>query len=170
LPEADAVVSRLGLTQILIAMPAVASPVYQLIYHSLATKPLPTAADNALLLHQARINNARLNISGLLLYAETTGEYLQVLEGTPEAVKSIYQAIATDPRHHSLAVLAEGETGQRVFPDWRMGFAPLEAEHLAHLTGYIDPRTVRLPGKTGPEATPLLSLLADFARTRDVEY
>ena len=140
--------------------------VYQVVYHSIATHPMPSSADNASLLEQARAYNNAHGITGLLLYAETTGEYLQVLEGEPETVKALYERIKADPRHHSVGTVAEGVMTDRALPNWRMGFAPLEADELGQLAGYINPRAMYLPDAS----TALLDLLADFARTRDVEY
>lgn len=146
----------------------VATPtlVYQVIYHSLATHPLPASANNAHLLLQARAYNETHGITGLLLYAETTGEYIQVLEGESAMVKALYDKIKTDPRHHNVSTIAEGIITERTFPHWRMGFAPLEAGELQQLAGYLDPRTIHSLGAS----TALLNLLADFARTRDVTY
>ena len=140
--------------------------VYQVVYHSIATDPMPTSADNASLLEQARTYNDAHGITGMLLYAETTGEYLQVLEGEPEVVKALYERIKADPRHHKVGTVAEGVMTERALPGWQMGFAPLEAGELEQLAGYINPRAMYLPGASRA----LLDLLADFARTRDVEY
>ena len=143
------------------------APVFQVVYHSLATDPQPTSADHVRLLAQSRANNQTLGIGGLLLYAESTGEYLQVLEGPEENVRTLYRKIATDLRHRSVYALSEGPAAERTFPNWQMGFAPLEADELARLAGYLSPRRVLQPATTG---SPLLALLADFARTRDVTY
>ena len=146
------------------------TPVYQVVYHSLATSPQPDSAANSELLRQARAYNEAHEISGILLYAESTGEYLQVLEGEREVVQKLYENIRRDPRHERVFTLGESQIAERNFADWRMGFAPLEADELDHIVGYINPRAVPLPGSPLPLATPLLDLLANFARTRDVAY
>ena len=143
------------------------APVFQVVYHSLATYPLPTSADHTRLLALSRVNNQARGISGMLLYAETTGEYLQVLEGPEEEVRALYRKISVDVRHYSVYALSEGPAAERCFPNWQMGFAPLEADALAQLAGYLNPRKVLNPA-TGGSA--LLEILADFARTRDVSY
>lgn len=150
-------------------MPIATPPlVYQVVYHSIAVQPLPASAHNVGLLHQARAYNEAHNITGLLLYAETTGEYLQVFEGDAAVVKALYGRIMADPRHRSVSIVAEGMVPERTFPSWRMGFAPLEAKELEQLTGYINPRALHLPDAGAFAA--LLGLLAGFARTRDVSY
>ncbi len=142
-------------------------PVFQVVYHSLATSPLPTTADHRRLLSQSRANNAARAIGGMLLYAETTGEYLQVLEGPAEEVRALYRKIAADVRHHNVSVLSEGPAAERSFPNWQMGFAPLEADELAQLDSYLSPRP---PSNPKTDGSALLEVLADFARTREVSY
>jgi hypothetical protein len=45
----------------------------------------------------------------------------QVLEGFPEDVEPLYQAIAGDPRHGSVVRLISEPIAQRSFGDWSMG-------------------------------------------------
>ncbi|MGY3087583.1 hypothetical protein ACVWYF_000609 [Hymenobacter sp. UYAg731] len=94
---------------------------YQLIYQSQSLVPFETP-ELVALLTQCRANNLRDGITGLLLYTPD-GRFLQVLEGSPEAVRRLYhQYIAVDPRHFSCRVLSEGYCPHRAFADWRMGF------------------------------------------------
>ena len=74
-----------------------------------------------------RANNARLDISGILLFSD--GTFLQVLEGEKDAVQGLYDRIARDDRHHGTKVLLTRETPRRSFPDWSMGWERIDDDH-----------------------------------------
>lgn len=109
---------------------------HHIVYQSTAVGQ-PTTADLKFLLQQSRFNNQRLNITGLLLHGN--GEYLQVLEGSYDAVHALYATIRTDYRHTHVITLSDGPIETRVFNDWSMGFQALSGEDFVRLTGYIDP-------------------------------
>jgi hypothetical protein len=92
---------------------------YHLVYASSATT-LMSEQDLIDVLAQAREKNERLGITGILLYRG--GNFLQVLEGPEESVKSVYDSIRNDRRHAGLILLTEGEIEEREFPHWTMGF------------------------------------------------
>jgi hypothetical protein len=94
-----------------------------LVYSSTAAKNL-TRADLDALLHRARKKNARLGITGLLLYKR--GEFMQALEGEEAAVRALYAVIRADPRHRRIVTLVDVPVAQPRFPDWSMGFEDLE--------------------------------------------
>ena len=99
-------------------MPPGDQPAYRRIaYVSAATG----AADLDVLLAQARRNNGVNGVSGLL-YADGR-HYLQVLEGTPEAVEHVFRRISADPRHADVAILTDDLVDERAFGDWSMGNA-----------------------------------------------
>ena len=143
-------------------------PLYHIIYHSLASDP-EEMAPQALteLLRQARTYNQTHRLTGLLLYADQTREFVQVLEGPRSEVQQIYQKIARDPRHKHAFVLHEGEAASRMFPDWRMGFAPARPQDLRETTGYFPlvaaPDYARPPGLTVHAPPQLRQFLSDFA-------
>lgn len=72
------------------------------------------------LLQLSRVNNARLNITGMLLYND--GNFIQVLEGPDDAVRKLYNKIARDPRHSGLTTVIQDIIQTRNFPNWSMGF------------------------------------------------
>ena len=109
--------------------------VYRLIYVSSAVEYFDQAALEALLA-QARTNNARLGITGLLLYGE--GAFLQLLEGPREAVESLYATIREDPRHTLCLVLDEETHVPRLFGEWRMAFQRLSRDTVAAEEGFSD--------------------------------
>ncbi len=95
-----------------------------------------TPKDLIALLEVSRKNNAQRDITGLLLYRETA--FFQVLEGTEAQVKAAFEAISKDRRHHTVDVLFEGNTTNREFADWRMGFLNLDGVSIDQLMGYTN--------------------------------
>ena len=142
-------------------------PLYQIIYHSLASGDGMSPEGLADLLRQARSYNQNHRLTGLLLYTDQTKEFVQVLEGPRDEVEKIYEKIAVDPRHKHAFVLHEGQAAGRMFPDWRMGFALAEAQDLRSTTGYFplvaSPGYARPPGLAVHAPEQLRRLLGDFA-------
>ena len=73
------------------------------------------------ILTAARRNNARLQITGTLLY--NAGSFAQILEGPLHHVQRIFETIQRDPRHSDVTVIQSDYTAERQFPDWAMAFA-----------------------------------------------
>lgn len=107
----------------------------QLLYGSTATVPFgkPELLE---LLEKSRTNNAKLNVTGLLLFKD--GQFMQVLEGDEPAVTSLYQRIAQDPRHTGSMVFLHRPIEQRDFADWSMAFRDLRDPDLAKVPGYSE--------------------------------
>ncbi len=93
--------------------------VFQLGYASAASVEF-SPEDLVALLAKARENNAKLGITGMLLYHE--GSFIQVLEGDQTAVEKLYNHIAKDPRHVDAMLLFRGMAAERSFDKWTMGF------------------------------------------------
>lgn len=123
-------------------------PLYQIIYHSLATEAGMSPEALAELLRRARAYNQDHRLTGLLLYAADTREFVQVLEGPRDEIEALYQRIARDPRHKHAFVLHEGPAASRMFPDWRMGFVPAATQDLRTTTGYLP--LAQEPGRLNP--------------------
>lgn len=92
--------------------------------------------DLVALLHQSRANNERLGITGLLLYKD--GNFIQMLEGPEEAVRSLFRTVSADPRHDGVIRLLEQQVAEQRFPDWSMGFRDLGDPALRELPGYSE--------------------------------
>jgi hypothetical protein len=141
-------------------------PLHHIIYHSLASGDgmSPTALTE--LLQQARAYNQAHQLTGLLLYAAATKEFVQVLEGPRDEVEHLYHKIARDERHKHAFVLNEEAAAGRMFPDWRMGFVATGLKDLP-LTGYMplvdEPEHQRPPGLAVHAPEQLRRFLADFA-------
>lgn len=78
--------------------------------------------DNELLslLQEARKENERLGITGMLLYQE--GNFMQMLEGDKKTVLDLYEKIKKDDRHNGVLTMLTGDIDERNFEDWTMGF------------------------------------------------
>ncbi len=94
--------------------------VYQLVYISKALHPLESDQISRIL-DLARANNARDNITGLLLYHDQI--FFQVLEGERCSVSTCYARILLDRDHRDVACLWQGIVSNRTFPNWAMGYA-----------------------------------------------
>ena len=78
---------------------------------------------------QARRNNERTGITGLLVF---DGEYFaQLMEGPTDAVVTVADLMAADPRHAKMEVLHSAPTSQpRRFPAWRLGYLLLDLQEF----------------------------------------
>ncbi len=86
------------------------------------------------LLDVSRRNNARLGLTGVLLYRD--GRFLQYLEGPEPVVSERIDIIAADPRHDDFQIRFRQPISARLFPSWSMGFervAPDEVEEIPGL-------------------------------------
>jgi Sensors of blue-light using FAD len=134
---------------------------YEIIYVSLASRDLP-AEELAQLLDKARAHNATLGITGMMIYHRR--EFMQLLEGEQEAVQSLYDRIAGDPRHQQLRKIWDGPIRERGFSDWGMAFVAPDELDLRGKPGYqdlLDQGMRQAPGdSTGKKL--MLSLRDDF--------
>jgi Sensors of blue-light using FAD len=106
-----------------------------LIYASCADSEMNDAGLCAIL-ERARIVNAQLDITGILLH--TAGSYFQVLEGDAEALDSLYAKIVHDKRHTNVVLIVREPIASRSFADWSMGFASVTSKDVAEIVGAND--------------------------------
>jgi acylphosphatase len=116
---------------------------FHIVYASSAAQAF-SKPDLEALLEQARENNAKLGLTGMLLYKD--GNFMQVLEGEKEAVSKLVETIERDPRHKGVLVLLRGTSEERLFPDWTMGFRDLTDQSAAKPPGYTDFMNTPLTG------------------------
>ena len=88
----------------------------------------------ARLLENSRSKNARLELTGALLYEN--GRFIQVLEGPEAAVRALYAKIKTDPRHRGFHMVSNERITTRLFPDWTMGFHALTGSDASKVPGF----------------------------------
>ncbi|ASD64717.1 BLUF domain-containing protein [Bdellovibrio bacteriovorus] len=111
------------------------SGVFHLVYFSKAAEDL-SYTDIREILEVSRRNNARLGITGLLIFRD--GYFVQLLEGDEAPVRNVLTAIRDDDRNYSVKVLIEAIGAERLFPDWSMAFhdgdiTTASSEHLVEL-------------------------------------
>ncbi|GAA2082048.1 BLUF domain-containing protein [Microbacterium hatanonis] len=93
-----------------------------ILYSSRAAEPFDDDRLRALLA-QSRENNARHDLTGMLLYRG--GRFVQVLEGPESTVRELVATIGADPRHTNMRVLFEEHLEERQFAEWTMGYEPI---------------------------------------------
>jgi len=131
-------VGELSLEEVLVRLQ---TPLHQVLYRSQALQPLDEAQLQDLL-EQSRPSNYAQGITGLLCHSQ--GHFLQLLEGPPEAVHTLYTKIRADRRHHQIVTLRDRPTPQRGFAEWRMAFVPVDAPAFYWLGSALAARSTRL--------------------------
>ena len=109
---------------------------FYLIYVSSAVQLMD---DEALLslLQQSRKKNARLEVTGMLLYKQ--GNFMQLLEGEKEVVLELFDTIKKDSRHKDLITIITDDIADRNFEDWSMGFQNMDKTGaLPNYNDYIE--------------------------------
>jgi FAD-dependent sensor of blue light len=120
---------------------------YSLVYTSKAVRDYDHNDLLSLLLN-SRTRNERLDITGLLLYAD--GRFVQVLEGEEETVLSLFNDIINDSRHFNVRTLTENNIDKRMFPSWTMGYKNINLEHYRNISGlslFLDKDEISEPYK-----------------------
>jgi hypothetical protein len=137
---------------------------YQVVYSSAAVEPF-SEAQLTELLARARRSNARLGVTGMLLYHE--GSFLQVVEGDGDVPEALFQSISKDKRHHRIVPLLRRQVEGRHFEKWTMGFAV--AKNLPiNMPGFSD--YLRLRGDAAEAGNAAARLLAAFRDGRFHSY
>lgn len=113
--------------------------------------------------------NARVDITGVLLYAANT--FLQVLEGEADAVERLLQRIATDSRHCEMEIVLDERVESRVFGQWSMGCLHAEARYERSASPLIGMRSelsqlLERCGSSPQGMRQLIRTLPDALRTR----
>ena len=107
----------------------------QITYLSSATRTM-SQADLEDILRTARENNARLGITGMLLYGNKT--FIQILEGEEGVVHELVKTIKRDPRHTNFQIVKEKPIEQHEYADWSMGFKRVSGEDFEAVKGLED--------------------------------
>jgi hypothetical protein len=139
--------------------------VFRLVYRShMRIPPEQRKAELGTIFSAARSNNKKHGVTGALLVWEE--QFVQMLEGDEDAVRSLYDTIKHDPRHERLAVVSTAQVGERVFGRWSMARVTEDGEPDIPLLmnkdkGGISPAAGR---PTTPEQDALLDELRTLAR------
>jgi hypothetical protein len=112
---------------------------HYIVYVSQAKKPMDAATLESLL-STSRKWNTSLGLTGMLIYRYSEdadkGYFIQMLEGGKSEVRTLFEKIRRDKRHHTVLTLGEGEIDTRMFSDWAMGFKNVDDKVFAGLPGH----------------------------------
>lgn len=87
-----------------------------------------SARDLADIHGSARHFNALDGITGLLMFDGT--RFLQILEGSEDAIDSLVERLRRDSRHSAFEIRDERFVGHRSFPEWSMELVNVSAGYL----------------------------------------
>lgn len=87
------------------------------------------------ILDSSRRNNYKNNITGALVFDDNW--FIQVLEGAPDDVWTLYKKIELDRRHANIQFLEMRSVPTRRFGNWLMGFAERVGKHAAIFAPYL---------------------------------
>jgi hypothetical protein len=93
----------------------------RLIYSSVATGRADCLTTVATILGVSHRNNERDGLTGAL--AAHNGRYLQVVEGTPDALDALLRRLEADDRHRDLILIDREPVSTRLFDGWTMAHA-----------------------------------------------
>jgi uncharacterized membrane protein (DUF373 family) len=114
------------------------------------------------ILEKARLNNAGLGISGMLLY---TGEvFVQVLEGEENVVDDLVKLIKIDPRHKDFRIIERKKIDSREYAEWTMGFKRVEKDDLRNIPGLNKFFETDLGGSVSEDKSHLINKLTNHFR------
>lgn len=117
------------------------------------------------ILAKAREKNARLGITGMLLYKD--GNFLQLLEGEESVVRELYDKIVLDAAHFDSLILMDDSVSDRMFADWRMGFRNLSDPELQSLPGFAPFKHLNFnQNGVSPDVATCLDILRFFKESR----
>jgi len=105
------------------------------LYASRAAAPIADPLVTTIL-EQARRNNPRYGVTGLLCYSGDV--FIQVLEGGRDGVCELFNTIVRDERHSGVRILLFEEVISRRFGDWTMGRANIATASCTVLLKYSE--------------------------------
>ena len=80
--------------------------------------------------------NRHLGITGVLLYSH--GNFMQIIEGPSVAMRTLYDSIKKDQRHHHIIEIMNQPATERIFQNYLTGFTIVEsAKEIFHLQKYL---------------------------------
>ncbi len=115
------------------------SQLYRLVYTSARSEDC-TEADIAQILEASRKNNAKIGLTGILIY--TQDRFLQVLEGPKENVMKLYNRLKKDKRHGGSTMRYCEPVEERHFGDWNMASKKLDQADVDYKTDIPEDRKV----------------------------
>lgn len=107
-----------------------------LVYASAAVNKNLAGDELAEILNVSRINNAKLQVTGVLLFHD--GSFFQVLEGERIIIERLYNKILQDKRHTNSIKIVLESIDERSFGEWTMGYPQLTQRELNNIVGVND--------------------------------
>jgi Sensors of blue-light using FAD len=136
---------------------------HALVYVSTAVRPM-TLPDIDRLLDIARARNAKLRVTGVLLY--DAGHFMQYLEGPASSMTRVYESIKASTLHHGIIELLRERIEKSEFPEWSMAFRSPNAFGMSNPTQQGDLLSQRLAPSSRPVSAARLFLAKFWARGR----
>ena len=117
----------------------------------------------------SEVSNPEHGITGILCVYPEGGVFLQALEGSRDAVNTLYNNLVRDPRHADVTLLHYEEIGERRFGSWRMGRVDLNKVNPGTILRFSENHTLDPFSMTGWGAQAFLEELATTASIVSVE-
>ncbi|WP_067500138.1 BLUF domain-containing protein [Actinoplanes sp. TFC3] len=114
---------------------------------------------------QARTNNARHDVTGVLLFNRE--HFVQCLEGERDVVTRTFCTISGDDRHQQVALMSVRDIEERSFPDWSMGLIDAESPSIRAAVGDMLPSSGFEPGELSARTT---IVMMQRLRTLKISY
>lgn len=114
-----------------------------------------TDADINDIFQTARHLNALDGITGLLIYDGL--RFLQIVEGSEEAIDALVERLHADPRHAHIEIRDERFIEARCFPEWSMELLQVDAGYATA----TDEISAILPEQTTPPVRQLILGMAE---------
>lgn len=102
-------------------------PLVELIYFSHSINTL-TQQDFQYLLQGAQEKNARMDITGAIIYGQ--GVFLQLIEGPRDNINRLFQSISHDARHYDVSLISFKTVENRHFAHWSMNYLEKDSNSL----------------------------------------
>ncbi len=135
----------------------------QLVYISTATQRHDEAALTKIM-ESASKKNEPDGLSGMLIYCD--GNFMQVIEGEPEAVDATFARISNDLRHKEIVVVSRLPIDERSFGQWSMGFRAIDLPELLLWPAYAPFFDGRFSiASFGAQPSLALEMLKDFGHS-----
>jgi hypothetical protein len=109
-----------------------------------AARHVQDAASLATILETSRKNNQRDGVTGMLCVFDSN--FLQFLEGSPDAVTATFERIKRDARHGGIIELYEASIDGRLFAEWSMALTPQDGLTSEQMLACRDLRTANVDG------------------------
>jgi hypothetical protein len=115
------------------------------------------------ILEESRTNNLDRGITGVLCVDQSSEIFLQVLEGSREAVNTLFRGLISDARHKDVMLLDFAEIAERRFSSWRMGSVDLVKVNLSTILRFSEASKLDPFSMSGSAALALIEELTNTA-------